>query len=214
MLRRLHDRIGRDRDREAERLAQDAPPEPAPPRLPSARPSQPAPVQSGFTEVFAPGRQQEAAPLPQLPKIFVSYSHKDDKWRERFEVAIKPLTRDGALGLWSDKELEAGQKWHEEIQSALAESAMAILLVSDNFVASDFIVQKELPPLVDGAERGRIRLLCIAISDALYGSLGIGEYQWLNDPKRPLSRLRQPDWRREFVEIGRKIEQLILNPRS
>jgi hypothetical protein len=67
--------------------------------------------------------------------------------------------------------------------------------------------------LLRGAENGGILLLCIAISDALYDRLGIREYQWLNDPKRPLSQLRAPDWRKDLVTIARKIDEQVVRPR-
>jgi hypothetical protein len=214
LLRRLHDHVVGVNMAGLDEMLRHGSPEPASPKPIGPAPSQPAPLpHSAFVDLFTPGRQQEVAPLPHRPKIFVSYSHQDTKWLERLEVAIKPLMRDATLALWSDKDSQAGQQWQQGIERALAESTKAILLVSDHFVASDFIVQNELPPLLNGAEQGGILLLCIALSDALYDRLGIGKYQWLNDPKRPLSRLRQPDWRRDLVEIGRQIEQLILKQR-
>jgi len=78
--------------------------------------------------------------------IFVSYSHNDERWRRRFEVVSKPLSRSEGIRFWSDKDVEAGE-WEPQIQSAMQGAVAAVLLVSDNFLASDYIVDKELPYL-------------------------------------------------------------------
>jgi hypothetical protein len=79
--------------------------------------------------------------------IFVSYSHADDAWRKRFETVSKPLSRAESMVFWSDKNIRIGE-WEKQIESAMKGAVAAVLLVSDNFVASDYIVDKELPYLI------------------------------------------------------------------
>ena len=74
--------------------------------------------------------------------IFVSYSHADDAWRKRFETVSKPLSRAESMVFWSDKNIRIGE-WEKQIESAMKGAVAAVLLVSDNFVASDYIVDKE-----------------------------------------------------------------------
>src|SRR6266699_3373418 len=79
--------------------------------------------------------------------IFVSYSHADEKWRKRFEIISRPLSRLEGIRFWSDRDLTAGE-WEPQIEKALKNAVATVLLVSDNFLASDFIIEKELPYLM------------------------------------------------------------------
>lgn len=79
--------------------------------------------------------------------IFVSYSHADEKWRKRFEIMSKPLSRSEGMRFWSDRDLKAGE-WEPQIEKAMKDAVATVLLVSDNFLASDYIIDKELPLLL------------------------------------------------------------------
>lgn len=79
--------------------------------------------------------------------IFVSYSHADESWRKRFETVSKPLSRSESMVFWSDRNIKA-REWEKQIDAAMKDAVAAVLLVSDNFLASDYIVDKELPYLV------------------------------------------------------------------
>jgi TIR domain len=57
------------------------------------------------------------------PKVFISFSHKDNQWRDDLETHLKPYLRVGSLTSWSDKEIKAGSQWLAEIKTALASCA-------------------------------------------------------------------------------------------
>ena len=73
--------------------------------------------------------------------VFVSYSHKDSAWLERLQVQLKPFEREGLFHLWADTQLKPGSLWKDEITEALESARVAVLLVSGDFLASDFIVR-------------------------------------------------------------------------
>lgn len=79
-----------------------------------------------------------------------------ETWRKRFETMAKPLSRAESMVFWSDRNIKAGE-WEKQIESAMKGAVAALLLVSDNFLASDYIVQKELPYHSSDRPSGRFR---------------------------------------------------------
>jgi TIR domain len=122
-------------------------------------------------------------------RIFVSYSHKNKDWIERLQIMMNPFMRKDELELWDDTRLQPGQKWLDEIRSALGSCKVAVLLVSKEFLASDFIYREELPVILQAAESGAVKLLWVYVSPALYEETRIKDYQAAYDPSRPLAAL-------------------------
>jgi|SRR5579859_1333424 len=142
-------------------------------------------------------------------RIFVSYSHQDEKWLQKLSTVLKPLTRDSQIRLWSDHMIRAGSDWKGEIGSALKSARAAVLLVSQNFLASDFIFEKELLPLLTAARSSGTQILWIAVSACLYQVVGLAEFQSINDPSKPLDSLSRPALNRELVRIAEKIKHAV-----
>jgi hypothetical protein len=127
---------------------------------------------------------------PQAKRVFVSYSHADSGVVERLMVHLKPLEREGLLDPWTDTRIEAGGRWKEEIASALDSAAAAILVVSADFLASEFIVTNELPPLLRSAsEKGTLIIPLIVSACRYVRDPTLQGLQAINDPIRPLAAL-------------------------
>jgi len=78
-------------------------------------------------------------------------------------VHLKPLERDGLIDLWVDTRLRPGDRWKKEISAALERAQVAILLISADFLASDFITNDELPPILTAAEQKGTRIIPIIL---------------------------------------------------
>jgi hypothetical protein len=140
-------------------------------------------------------------------QVFISYSHKDKEWLEQLRTMLKPLTRSGTVTVWDDKLIRAGDRWREKIEEALASAKVAVLLVSDNFLDSDFIAEHELPPLLKAAEGEGLIILWIPLSHCLYEETEISNYQAVYNPQHPLDTLSQSAQKEAFATICREIKK-------
>jgi hypothetical protein len=121
------------------------------------------------------------------PRLFISYSHADRQCLERLLIHLRPLERAKLIACWSDTNIRTGDKWRKEIQKNIDEAAIAILLVSADFLASEFIVNNELPPLLMGAEARGVRILPVILKPCGFvRDRVLSNFQCANDPKLPL----------------------------
>jgi hypothetical protein len=133
--------------------------------------------------------------------VFISYSHKDTEWLDRLQTMLKPLIRNRKIATWSDKEIGVGQMWREEIDSALGRAKVAVLLVSANFLASDFIADNELLPLLDAASKNGTKIMWVPLGASLYKETELGKYQAAHDPNKPLEGLSNAESNQVLVKI-------------
>jgi TIR domain len=140
--------------------------------------------------------------------VFVSYCHADAAWLDRLKIHLRPLVRRGALDLWDDSRISPGQTWHEEVAKALARARVSILLVSADFLASDFIVNNELPPVLHRAARGGLLVVPLIVSPCLFSEHEeLSRYQCVNSPDKPLSGMSRTDAEAALVSLCRSIDQ-------
>ncbi len=123
-------------------------------------------------------------------QVFISYSHKDKRWMADLETHLKPHVRDGSVTTWSDKQIAPGSDWIYAITSALEKAKVAVLLVTPNFLASDFIHKHELCPLLKKAEGGGLKILWIPVRASAHKKSAIARYQAVIELERPLAEMK------------------------
>ncbi|MGE5342081.1 MAG: toll/interleukin-1 receptor domain-containing protein [Candidatus Omnitrophota bacterium] len=83
-----------------------------------------------------------------VKKIFISYSHKDKAFKEMLVEQLKVLELEGDLDLWEDSRIETGTDWFPEIEKAINNAHIAVLMISAGFLTSNFIKSNEVPPIL------------------------------------------------------------------
>lgn len=140
--------------------------------------------------------------------VFISYAREDSDYLTRVLVHLRPLERSGRIDLWHDGKLVPGRPWREELDRALMRASVAVLIVSANFMASDFIYESELPPLVR-----RARAEGVSIFPVVFGHCLIDENEHLaglqlfNDPEHPLSYLAPAEADAVLLKLARAIRE-------
>ena len=101
------------------------------------------------------------------PQLFISYAHEDRAWCERIRKYLKPAEDAGSIRIWVDGRIDPGQTWEAEIEENLARSAIALLLVTPNFLASRYIKDKELPWLLTRRAHKQLKIVPVLIERGL-----------------------------------------------
>jgi hypothetical protein len=149
-------------------------------------------------------------PKPAGSGIFVSYSHRDKESLDEFELVLKPyLKQEDRLRMWNDKQIQAGTNWLQTIRSELAGSNVAVLLVSAEFLASDFIAKEELPVILEASSRARMKVFWILLSPAAYDATPLQTIQAAHDISKPLKSLTEVDRRQVLLDIARKVKSAV-----
>ncbi len=141
--------------------------------------------------------------MKQRQSIFISYSHVDKNWLDRLKVHLKPLERNLKIDIWEDTRIKPGSKWREEIQKALDSAKIAILLVSADFLASDFITNHELPPLLKAAENEGAVILPVIVSPSLFiYNDDLSQFQAVNTLKESLVSVEKGKQEEIFLNVA------------
>lgn len=146
-----------------------------------------------------------AAPM----KIFISYAHKDEPFKDELVTMLTGLQRRGVIEAWQDRQIEAGSEWFDTIKKAMEECEMAVLLVSPDFIASRFIQEVELNRLFQRRIEEGLRVVPIIIRPCLWQSEPIiKNLQALPKDGKPVISFSKDNGDRDQVwaDIGGKIE--------
>lgn len=137
--------------------------------------------------------------------VFISYSHKDERWLKEFMPFLELYKREMGMTVWVDTQIKTGSQWIQEIEGALASAKVAVLLVTAHYLASDFIARKEVLPILAAAEERGLTIVWVAVSASSYSFTPIKDYQSANDPLRPLDQLRKGVRARIWTEVAEKV---------
>lgn len=145
--------------------------------------------------------------------IFISYSHKDKQYKDELLRHLRVLEKQSVASFWDTSLIQGGADWSSEIKNAIDEAEVAILLVSPDFLASDYVVEHELPALLERAKSRNIVVLPILVRPASWTSIPeLAQFQFLNDVRFPLSSSIHRD--EDYAKISQRIAELVFASRE
>lgn len=142
-------------------------------------------------------------------KVFISYSHKDKAVYERLMVHLRPLIRDNQIQIWSDQDIQPGDRWERSIENALKQATVAILLISADFMASEYVSKVELPALlIDAKEKGTEIIPFFVKPVHLKNATDLTQYQGINSPENPYSSLNDHSQEQLLVKLAGTVDNI------
>jgi serine/threonine protein kinase len=142
--------------------------------------------------------------------VFVSYSHKDSRACGELLTHLAPLKVQGRLAVWSDRELAPGDRWSAEIDRALSETRIAIMLVSPAFLESRFVTEVEIPRLLSAAETNGVTVVCVyveysVVQQVVFSGVRLTDFQGANSPDRPLADLSRSERMKALRDVALRV---------
>ncbi|WP_133512882.1 toll/interleukin-1 receptor domain-containing protein [Candidatus Thiosymbion oneisti] len=161
-------------------------------------------------------------------RIFINYSRTDQEYSDAFYKHLRvALGSDERLEIWADTEIEASADWDREIETTLEQIRVAVLLVSTDFLDSECIRERELPLLLRRRLQEKLILTPLFVRPSVVDEwefpvqipgqdspqqIRITQFQGLNTPGNPLSRLPESDREIVLLHAARTVRDLALRP--
>lgn len=145
-------------------------------------------------------------------KVFISYSHKDEDWKNDLLAQFNNMETQGLINIWQDRMINPGDLWDASIKQALSESDLVLFLVSPGFMSSRYIWQDELPEAIERQKRGESKLVPIYVKPVEEQGSPFSPFQGLPRDHyngKFLSQLRDRD--EGLYEVAKAIRKLIEN---
>ena len=110
-------------------------------------------------------------------KVFVSYSSKDEEFRQELETHLSLLRRQGAIDAWNFRKIMAGEEWDGVIANEFEAAELILILVSADFLASDYCYEVEMVRAIERHENGTARVIPVVVRPVDWKSAPIAKLQ-------------------------------------
>jgi len=142
----------------------------------------------------------------QAVEVFFSYAHRDEDLRDELAKHLRLLERQRIIAGWHDRRIPAGGEWAGEIDTHLQTARIILLLVSADFLASDYCYDIEVQQAMARHEAGEARVIPIILRPVDWHSALFGKLQALPKDARPVTSW--PDRDEAFLDIARSIRRV------
>lgn len=174
--------------------------------------------QGKTTPPESPAERSPAMPATPSPtrtvELFYSYAHEDEKLREQLEKHLVILKRQGVIQDWHDRKIGAGTEWKGQIDAHLNSAGVILLLISADFLASDYCYDIELKRAMQRHEAGEARVIPVILRPVDWQGAPFGKLQALPKDAKPVTSWTKRD--EAFANVAQGIraavEELVGHP--
>lgn len=138
--------------------------------------------------------------------VFFSYSHKDEDYRNILEVHLAPLKRQGIISTWHDRRVDAGDEILHEIDQYLEQADVILLLISPDFIGSDYCYEIEMSRAMERHEEKTARVIPVILRPCEWQEMPFGKLLATPNDGKPISKFPNQD--EAFLEVVKAIRQV------
>ncbi|MCE5218106.1 TIR domain-containing protein [bacterium] len=153
------------------------------------------------------------APPSRPVQVFISYSHKDRRLLDELLAQLSPLRRSKLVELWYDDRMGPGDEWRSEISEHLETAELVLLLVSADFIGSDYCYKVEAQRALERHQAGEATVVPVIIRDCVWQDLPFGALQALPTDGHPVSsrhwNRRDQAWSRIAQSLRQKTVSIL-----
>jgi hypothetical protein len=142
-----------------------------------------------------------------MVSVFFSYSHSDEGSRNELEKHLAMLKRQGLIAAWHDRRILAGEKLDQEIDQSLIEADLVLLLVSPDFLASEYCYSREMNKALEMRGQGRAWVIPIILEHCDWRQSPLGELLACPKDGKPVADYPNPN--KAFNEITQEIRRVV-----
>lgn len=142
-------------------------------------------------------------------KVFMSYSHKDEELRDQLEVQLAMLKREGLVEVWHDRRMLAGDRLDWTIDKNLNEADIILLLLSPDFLASDYCYKMEKATALSRAQSGEARLISVVLRPCDWKHTDLPKFVMTPKDAKPITMWANRD--EAFLDVVQEIRRAITN---
>ncbi len=145
------------------------------------------------------------------PTVFISYSHKDEQWKDLLRPHLKMLG-DDRIAIWDDRKIDPGCEWFVEIQKVMKRATVSVCLISADYLASDFCFKEEIPFLLERRQRDQMTIIPILLRPCAWKTVSwLRELQMLPRDGKSVSKDFKDNADEVFAEVAEKIFEIVDN---
>ncbi|MEO0339989.1 MAG: patatin-like phospholipase family protein [Bacteroidota bacterium] len=137
--------------------------------------------------------------------VFISYHNKDTKWLQQLRKSLIAAQKHLSIDIWDDTMVPPGADLNEEMDKALANTKVAVFLVTANFLAASSYIDQQVDYFLNQNREQKVQLLWVAVSSSLHELTPIAKIDCANNPAFPLDQQNEGAQNKTITEISRKI---------
>lgn len=145
-------------------------------------------------------------------KIFFAYAREDEDLRDELEKHLSMLKREGVITSWHDRKIGAGKEWEGEIDTHLNTARVILLLISSDFIDSDYCWDVEVQRAMERHEAGEARVIPVILRPVDWMSAPFGKLQALPTDAKPVTSWANQD--EAFLDVARGIRAAVMELRA